>query len=132
MLRVEEPCLGHSREPIQSTRSRLQPSGMAAAFLYWSVKVSPHVHYLGAGAPSFGESIRLHDGDVVEIRCEGLGRLLSNTVHFALFRRISPRKDSSSSLRYLVPLLVAKVLTLFRNLGVPSRLLCLHFHQNSC
>ena len=84
MLRVEEPCLGHSREPIQSTRSRLQPSGMAAAFLYWSVKVSPHVHYLGAGAPSFGENIRLHDGDVVEIRCEGLGRLLSNTVHFAL------------------------------------------------
>jgi hypothetical protein len=32
-------------------------------------------------ALSFGENIRLHDGDVVEISFEGLGRLPRNTVH---------------------------------------------------
>jgi hypothetical protein len=38
-----------------------------------------HVHYLGAGALSFGENIRLHDGDVIEISFEGFGRPLRNT-----------------------------------------------------
>lgn len=78
MLRSwKSPAWVYSRAPIQSTRSRLQPSGMAAAFLYSSVKVSAHVHYLGAGAPSFGENLRLNDGDVVEMSFEGLGRLLA-------------------------------------------------------
>jgi hypothetical protein len=83
----KSPASVYSRAPIQSTRSRLQPSGMATAFLYSSVKVSQHVHYLGAGALSFGENIRLHDGDVVGI---SFGRPLRNTVHAALSAEYHP------------------------------------------
>lgn len=39
-----------------------------------------HVHYLGAAALSFGENIRLRNGDVMEISFEGFGRPLCNTV----------------------------------------------------
>jgi len=39
-----------------------------------------HVHYLGASQLSFGEGIRLQDGDVMEIQFDGFGRPLSNTV----------------------------------------------------
>jgi hypothetical protein len=39
-----------------------------------------HVHYLGAGALSFGENIRLSNGDAMEISFEGFGRPLCNTV----------------------------------------------------
>jgi hypothetical protein len=39
-----------------------------------------HVHYLGAGALSFGENIRLHNGDAIEISFEGFGRPLRNIV----------------------------------------------------
>jgi hypothetical protein len=40
-----------------------------------------HVHYLGAGALSFGENIRLCNGDAMEIGFEGFGRPLRNIVH---------------------------------------------------
>ncbi len=43
-----------------------------------------HVHYLGASLLSFGEDIRLHHGDLMEVSFEGLGRPLWNSV-----RRIS-------------------------------------------
>jgi hypothetical protein len=43
-----------------------------------------HVHYLGASLLSFGEGIRLQDGDLIEIRFDGFGRPLCNTVHSAL------------------------------------------------
>jgi hypothetical protein len=39
-----------------------------------------HVHFLGADCLSFGEGIRLADGDVIEIRFDGFGRPLSNPV----------------------------------------------------
>ena len=40
-----------------------------------------HVHFLGADCLSFGEGIRLTDGDVVEISFQGFGRALRNRVH---------------------------------------------------
>ena len=39
-----------------------------------------HVHFLGADCLSFGEGIRLADGDMIEIRFEGFGRPLRNPV----------------------------------------------------
>lgn len=40
-----------------------------------------HVHFLGADSLSFGESIRLTDGDVMQVGFEGFGRPLRNVVH---------------------------------------------------
>jgi hypothetical protein len=37
-----------------------------------------HVHYYGACALSFGEGIRLADGDVMVMRFDGFGRALRN------------------------------------------------------
>jgi hypothetical protein len=39
-----------------------------------------HVHFLGADALSFGDSIRLTAGDITEVSFEGFGRPLSNTI----------------------------------------------------
>jgi hypothetical protein len=39
-----------------------------------------HVHFLGADALSFGEGIRLSDGDVIEVSFERFGRPLVNTI----------------------------------------------------
>ena len=39
-----------------------------------------HVHFFGACALSFGDGIALADGDVMEIRFEGVGRPLRNPV----------------------------------------------------
>ncbi len=43
-----------------------------------------HVHFFGADAFSFGEGIRLEDGDVMQVRFEGFGRPLRNVL-----RRVS-------------------------------------------
>jgi len=40
-----------------------------------------HVHFLGADSLSFGEGVRLVDGDAVEIVFQGFGRGLRNPVH---------------------------------------------------
>jgi hypothetical protein len=37
-----------------------------------------HVHFFGADAFSFGEGIRLQDGDIMQVRFEGFGRPLRN------------------------------------------------------
>jgi hypothetical protein len=42
-----------------------------------------HVHYFGACALSFGDGIRLADGDVMEISFAGFGRALRNPLHVA-------------------------------------------------
>lgn len=42
-----------------------------------------HIHFFGADAFSFGENVRLEDGDVMEVSFPGLGRSLKNTVHVA-------------------------------------------------
>lgn len=39
-----------------------------------------HVHFLGAYILSFGDGVRLEDGDVMEIQFEGFGRPLRNSV----------------------------------------------------
>lgn len=39
-----------------------------------------HVHFLGADALSFGDGIRLTAGDITEVRFEGFGRPLTNTI----------------------------------------------------
>lgn len=42
-----------------------------------------HVHFLGAYILSFGDGVRLEDGDVMEIQFEGFGRPLRNSVRVA-------------------------------------------------
>ncbi len=39
-----------------------------------------HIHFMGADAFSFGENIKLVDGDYMEVHWEGMGRPLRNTV----------------------------------------------------
>jgi len=39
-----------------------------------------HIHFLGADALSFGEKIRLRDGDLMEVAFDGFGRPLRNPV----------------------------------------------------
>ena len=37
-----------------------------------------HIHFLGAAAFSFGDGVRLDDGDVMQVRFDGFGRALRN------------------------------------------------------
>jgi hypothetical protein len=39
-----------------------------------------HVHFFGADAFSFGEGVRLCDGDVMQVRFDGFGKALRNAV----------------------------------------------------
>jgi hypothetical protein len=39
-----------------------------------------HIHFLGAHSLSFGDGVRLQDGDVMEVSFEGFGRALRNPV----------------------------------------------------
>ena len=52
-----------------------------------------HVHYYGAHSLSFGEGIRLADGDVMSVEFAGFGRALRNPLSVA-----SPNECPSSSL----------------------------------
>jgi hypothetical protein len=54
-----------------------------------------HVHYFGACALSFGDGVRLEDGDVMEVAFEGFGRPLRNPV------RIRPRDAAPITVRAL-------------------------------
>jgi hypothetical protein len=42
---------------------------------------SIHVHFYGADALSFGDNIVLVEGDITEVRFEGFGRALRNSIH---------------------------------------------------
>jgi hypothetical protein len=42
-----------------------------------------HIHFFGADAFSFGEGVRLEDGDIMEIQFEDFGRALRNPVRIA-------------------------------------------------
>lgn len=42
-----------------------------------------HIHFLGAHSLSFGHGVKLGDGDVMEVRFEGLGRPLRNPVRIS-------------------------------------------------
>ncbi|MGC1159517.1 MAG: GguC protein, partial [Acidobacteriaceae bacterium] len=39
-----------------------------------------HIHFLGAHSLSFGDGVRLKDGDGMEVSFEGFGRTLRNPV----------------------------------------------------
>ena len=39
-----------------------------------------HVHFFGADAFSFGEGVRLEDGDAMQVRFDGFGRPLRNVL----------------------------------------------------
>lgn len=54
-----------------------------------------HVHFFGADAFSFGEGIRLIDGDVMQVRWDGFGRPLRNPV------RVLPGQDRLVEVREL-------------------------------
>jgi len=41
------------------------------------------VHFFGTDCLSFGEGVRLQDGDVMQVSFEGFGRPLRNPVHVA-------------------------------------------------
>jgi hypothetical protein len=47
------------------------------------VPLQAHVHFFGADAFSFGEQVRLQEGDVMEVAWEGLGRSLQNPLKVA-------------------------------------------------
>jgi hypothetical protein len=51
------------------------------------------VHFFGADAFSFGEGIRLADGDVMQVRWDGFGRPLRNLV------RVLTGKDALVAVR---------------------------------
>ena len=42
-----------------------------------------HIHFFGADAFSFGDSVRLEQGDVMQVHFEGFGRALRNPLHKA-------------------------------------------------
>ena len=42
-----------------------------------------HVHFFGAHSLSFGEGVKLRDGDVMDVRWEGFGRALRNPLRVA-------------------------------------------------
>jgi hypothetical protein len=42
-----------------------------------------HVHFFGADAFSFGEGVRLVDGDIMQVQFAGFGRPLRNPIHIA-------------------------------------------------
>jgi hypothetical protein len=52
-----------------------------------------HVHFFGADAFSFGEGIRLADGDVMQVGWDGFGRPLRNRV------RVLAGKDALVAVR---------------------------------
>jgi len=46
-----------------------------------------HIHFFGADAFSFGDGVRLEDGDVMQVRFEGFGRAVRNPL---LRTRVAP------------------------------------------
>jgi hypothetical protein len=52
-----------------------------------------HVHFFGADAFSFGEGIRLENGDMMQVRFDGFGKPLRNTV------RVMPGVDTLVAVR---------------------------------
>ena len=51
------------------------------ALLLWKCNPSDaHVYFFGADAFSFGDKVRLDDGDVMEIELAGFGRALRNPI----------------------------------------------------
>lgn len=47
------------------------------------VPFQAHVHFFGADAFSFGEHIQLQEGDVMNVKWQGLGRALKNPLQLA-------------------------------------------------
>ena len=51
-----------------------------------------HIHFFGVDAFSFGEGIRLEDGDIMQVNFEGYGRPLRNPIH--RLRERQPRVEA--------------------------------------
>ena len=68
-IRTGESVMSHSLENMQHHHFKFEghrrPGDM-------------HVHFFGADAFSFGEGVKLQDGDVMQVRFEGFGRPLRN------------------------------------------------------
>jgi hypothetical protein len=47
-----------------------------------------HIHFFGADAFSFGDGVRLEDGDVMQVRFEGFGRALRNPLSRVVARTV--------------------------------------------
>jgi len=70
-LRTGESVMCHSLVNIEHHHFKFEPHRRPG---------DVHIHFFGADAFSFGEGIRLADGDVMEVRFEGFGKPLRNTV----------------------------------------------------
>jgi hypothetical protein len=47
------------------------------------IPLQAHVHFFGADAFSFGNGIKLKEGDIMSVQWEGLGRALENPIHIS-------------------------------------------------
>ena len=55
-----------------------------------------HIHFFGADAFSFGENIKLNDGDIMEVQWEGMGRPLKNSL------KMDPQPENPIPIKTLV------------------------------
>jgi hypothetical protein len=74
-IRTGESAMCHSLANIEHHHFKYEPHRRPG---------DVHVHFFGADAFSFGEGIRLQDGDVMQVRWEGFGRALRNPVRSIL------------------------------------------------
>jgi hypothetical protein len=72
-IRTGEAEMCHSRQNIEHHHFKFEQHRRPG---------DVHVHFFGADCLSFGDGIRLNDGDAMQIRFEGFGRALRNPVRF--------------------------------------------------
>jgi hypothetical protein len=70
-IRTGEMEMCHSLQNIEHHHFKFEPHRRPG---------DVHVHFFGADCLSFGEGIRLTDGDVMQVRFEGFGRALRNPI----------------------------------------------------
>jgi hypothetical protein len=75
-IQTGEAVMCHSLANIEHHHFKMEPHRQPGDI---------HVHFFGADAFSFGEGIKLSDGDVMRISFEGFGRPLRNPVRIARY-----------------------------------------------
>jgi len=70
-IRTGEQAMSHSLENLEHHHFKFEQHRRPG---------DVHVHFLGAGAFSFGAGLRLEDGDVMQVHFDGFGRALRNPV----------------------------------------------------
>ena len=68
-IRTGESAMCHSLSNIEHHHFKFEPHRRPGDL---------HIHFFGASAFSFGDGVRLEDGDVMQVRFEGFGRALRN------------------------------------------------------